>query len=72
MTRPPAAEMVEAFAWFAPPFAVLLLALLWALAVWALAARRTRRRDAKFAAEDERIEAQRKREQLARKEVDRG
>lgn len=50
MTRPPAAEMVEAFAWFTPPFAVLLLALL-----WALAARRTRRRDAKYTAETTRL-----------------
>lgn len=59
--RPPAHEVLEAAAWFGPPFLVLLAAL------WALAARRFAKRAAQFAAEDVRLDEQARRERAARK-----
>lgn len=61
MTTPPAHEVLEAAAWFAPPFIVLLIAF------WVTAARLTARRARQFATEDARLEEQERAERVARK-----
>lgn len=61
VTRPPAPELLEVAAWFVGPFAILLLAL------WAAIARRSARRDRRFAEETTRLDEQQRRELLARK-----
>lgn len=60
MSRPPAHEVIEAAAWMAGPFALLLLAL------WVAIARRSARRARRFADEQTRIDEQDQAERLAK------